>query len=340
MAATIRASTLVSYGEVARSLGLNPAVMLRRVGLDPQALTNPDIRLRAKAFGDLLELSAAETGCETFGLRMAARRRPSDFGALSLLMTHQPTLRAVLETALRYSPLINDTLSLTIEEADGIAVVREELLAGRPGVARQAHELTVGVIVRLFRSVVGDAWRPLSVSFVHPAPEDVTEHRRLLGDGVRFGGAFNGIVCEARDLDRPTPGADPVLAAYAARLVDAVAVGPDRSEVQAVRRAIADLLPAGRASLDQVAARLGLGARTLQRRLEGEGVAFRGLLEEVRSTLARQYVEADDRPMIEVAHLLGYSQPAAFSRWFRGCFGRSPTTARLDVQRRRAAAKS
>lgn len=328
MTPTIRASALASYGEVARSLGLNPAALLRRVGLDPQALTNPDMRLNARAFGELLELSAEEAKCPTFGLRMAEHRKSSDFGPISLLMTHQPTVRDVLATVVRYSELINDTLTLTLEEADWTVVIREDVMAGRPGLARQAHELTVGVMVRIFQSLIGERWRPVSTHFIHPAPADLGDHHRAFGEAVEFGSEFNGLVCDARDLDLANPDADPVLAAYAQRFVESMVTGPGRNSDQAVRAAIAELLPMGRATLDQVGMRLGLGPRTLQRRLAASQTDFRGVLEEVRVALARRFVETSDLPMTDVSHLVGYSQPAAFSRWFLSRFDVPPSVAR------------
>ena len=336
MTPTIRASALASYGEVARSLGLNPAALMRRVDLDPQALSNPDMRLNARAFGELLELSAAEAGCPTFGLRMAEQRRASDFGPLSLLLTHQPTVRDVLATAVRYSALINDTLTLALEETSGTVVIREEVLAVSPILARQAHELTVGVMVRIFQALIGARWRAVSVHFIHPAPEDLSDHRRIFGDAVVFGCDFNGLVCDAQDLDQANPGADPALAAYARRFVDGMVAGTDRSDDHAVRGALADLLPTGRATLEQVAARLGLSPRTLQRRLADTNTDFRRLLEEVRVALATRFVESSTLPLTDVAQLLGYSQPATFSRWFLSRFGAPPSVVRRRAQDGRA----
>ena len=328
MTPTIRASALASYGEVARSLGLNPATLIRRAGLDPQALTNPDMRLNARAFGELLEMSAAEAGCATFGLRMAEHRKASDFGPISLLMRHQPTVRDVLATAVRYSALINDTLTLALEEEGGTVVIREEVLAVSPILARQAHELTVGVMVRIFQALIGARWRAVSVHFIHPAPADLSDHRRMFGDAVVFGDDFNGLVCDTRDLDLANPAADPMLAAYARRFVDDMVSGTRQRDDQAVRSAIADLLPTGRATLDQVAVRLGFTARTLQRRLAENNSDFRSLLEEVRVALATRFVESSNLRLTEVAQLLGYSQPAAFSRWFLSRFGAPPSAFR------------
>jgi AraC-like DNA-binding protein len=328
MAPTVRASALASYAEIARSLGLNPASMMRRVGLDPLALSEPDMRLKAADFGRLLELSAAETGCETFGLRMAQLRRTSDFGALSLLISHQATVRDVLATLARYSDVINEALSLSIDEFGRTAIIREELLAVRGGIARQGDELAVGVIARMLRALLGDRWHPLAVHFVHEPPVDQSEHIRLLCGSVRFNSDFNGLVCDSADLDRPNPGADAVLARHAESLVGQVGPVGARDIETAVRKAMRDLLPDGRATLAQVATRLGIGERSLQRRLADRGLGFRTLLDAVRDDLAQRHVADGSSPLIEVARRLGYSQHAAFTRWHHARFGETPTARR------------
>jgi AraC-like DNA-binding protein len=328
MAPTVRASALASYAEVARSLSLNPVAMMRRVGLDPLALTVPDMRLKAEGFGRLLQLSAAETGCETFGLRMAQLRTMSDFGALSLLISHQATVRDVLATLVRYSDVINEALSLSVDEFGRTAIIREELVGVRGGMARQGDELAVGVIARMLRALIGERWHPLAVHLVHAPPADLTEHLRMLGNVIRFDSDFNGIVCDSTDLDRTNPGADAVLVRHAESLVEQVSPVGMRDIETLVRKALQDLLPGGRATLAQVATRLGLGERSLQRRLTDRGVGFRALLDEVRDELAQRHLADGSSPLIEVERRLGYSQPAAFTRWHRARFGETPSARR------------
>ena len=50
-------------------------------------------------------------------------------------------------------------------------------------------------------------------------PPSLAVHRRVFGQAVEFGHEFNGIVCNAADLDAPNPGADPVMARYTQRLL-------------------------------------------------------------------------------------------------------------------------
>src|SRR5215469_17280225 len=113
MGSLLRAASLSNFSDVAQQMGLAPRVLLREAGLDLSALSDPDIRVSAAAVMRLLDQAAVRSGCETFGLRMAESRRLSDFGAVSLLIAHQPTLREAIDTTIRYRHLMNDALVMS-----------------------------------------------------------------------------------------------------------------------------------------------------------------------------------------------------------------------------------
>ena len=75
---------------------------------------------------------------------MAESRQLSDFGVVSLLISHQPTLRDAIVATIQYRHLINDSLAMQIDEEDTIAILREEVVSPIP--ARQATELAIGVL--------------------------------------------------------------------------------------------------------------------------------------------------------------------------------------------------
>src|SRR5690606_39971262 len=70
----MRAVTLSNYLEVATFAGLDGRRMLRQAGISLEALQHPETRIPASAVVRLLERSAAESGCESFGLLVAERR--------------------------------------------------------------------------------------------------------------------------------------------------------------------------------------------------------------------------------------------------------------------------
>lgn len=324
MAALVRAAALTHFADVVRELGHDPDAALRRAGLRPAQIREPDQLVDARAVIRLLEDTARATGCESLGLRMARSRQLSNFGVVSLLLIHQPTLRHVLLTLIGYMHLVNESVAVQIEDAGRMVILREDLVSAGP--ARQAVELAVGVLWRMCEALLGERWTPDSVSFAHPAPASLAMHKRLFRCRVEFDADFTGIVCRSADLDVPNPSADPGLARYARAMVDALPGARQRSIDQEVRKAIYLMLPSGRATCKAVARGLGLSMRSLQRALDAQGASFSDLLNEVRSDLARRYVGNARYSLGHVATMLGYSTHSAFTRWFGARFGCSPET--------------
>jgi len=325
----VRAASLTNYAEVALSAGLDPNRLLMDAGLSPGMLADPDLKLPAERVAQLLDQSARLSGIESFGLRMAETRQLSNLGPVGLLIRDQPTLRDSIAVLIRYHAALNGSLSLMLEESAGVVVVREEIVVA-PGVpVRQAIEMAIGVLLRLMRRVLGQDWRPRRVCFTHTAPKDIHTHLRVFGPCVEFGHDFNGIVCSRSDLDAKNPSADPLMARYAQRLLDeTVPVDESRSVLEDVRRTVLLLLPSGRCSIDLVSEHLGLVSRTVQRRLAEQGLSFSELVNQIRTELATRYVTQSERPLIDVAALLGFSAPSGFSRWYQGQFGCSPSQSR------------
>ncbi len=322
MSTLVRAAALTHFFEVSRERGLNPLPLLRQVGLSRSLLEDPDQRIPVESAVRLMELAAQASGDEHFGLRMAQGRQVADFGVVSLLISHQPTLRDALRATIEYRHLINDSLALQVEDAGASVILREEVLSGQP--ARQANELAIGVLMRLCAAVMGEDWRPASVNFTHPAPRDSSLHRRFFGCPLAFDSEFNGLVCRAADLDAPNPAAAPALARYAQRFVDSLPHLGEPSLVQEVRKAIYLMLASGHASSAYVAQTLGLSVRTMQRRLAESGVSFGDLVSEVRRELVQRYLENPRHSLVRISQMLGYSSPSAFTRWFVAHFGEAP----------------
>jgi AraC-like DNA-binding protein len=331
MVPLVRAAALTNYKEVATAAGLDALRMLADVGLSPSVLNEPDLRIPAERAGRLLEASAAASGLESFGLRMAETRRLSNLGPVGLLVRDQPTLRESLIVLLRYHALLNGALSLMIEEAAGVVVIREEVIVGSAQPVRQSIELAVGVLLRLMRQFLGADWRPRRVCFTHPPPRDPSTHLRVFGYCVEFNHDFNGIVCAKSDLDAPNPAADPAMARYAQQLLDASldAHGPTLQDD--LRRTILLLLPSGRCTIEQVASNLGIVCRTIQRKLAERGLSFSSLVNDLRVELATRHVTETERPLTEIATLLGFAASSGFSRWYHGQFGRSPSEDRATA---------
>ncbi|MBK9243257.1 MAG: AraC family transcriptional regulator [Burkholderiales bacterium] len=331
-----RSASLTNYAEAARALNVSPLEQLRRVNINPACLTNPDTLVPGSALIQLLENSAQAAGVENFGLRMAEERRISNLGPLAVLLRSQPTMRKALEAMRDYAYLQAEVLSLYFEERDGVLVIHEELMAERPEPMRQATELSLGVLYRTLRALLGDKWHPSAVCFRHSPPRDLSVHRRVFDTRLQFNSSIDGIVCRAVNLDEPLPAYDPENARFLQKLLDVLDTKRVQSSADRVRQLVSVLLPTGRCSIEIVAQHLGLDCRTLQRHLQRDGHSFSEILDSVRYDLAVKYLTNYEQPLKDLAELLGFSELSVFSRWFAHRFGCSATRWRLQQSSARA----
>lgn len=318
-------AVLTNYLNVTQQFDLNPFYLLSSVGLCHSQLQDTKLRIPVDKAITLLEASAHSSGCESFALRMAELRQLSDFGEISLLLSYQHTLRDALKTIGRYRNLLNDALAIYVEESGNTAIIREEVVTPAALYSRQATELAVGTMHRLCSTLLQQKWRPLSAHFTHSAPKDLSIHRRVFGCSLEFGSEFNGLVCNAAELDLVNPLANTAMADHAQRFLDILQNDYEPSLILDIRKTIYLLLPMGRATLDQIAHAHNINVRTLQRRLEAAHTSFSDLINDVRRSLVFRYLKNPNYSLGQVSDILGYSMPSSFTRWFINQFGVSPT---------------
>lgn len=319
----VRSASLNGYVELVQSLGRDPYAFLRSVGLQARFLDDPELLIPRDAARELLEITARATHTEDLALRLAARRRLSALGPISLVLREAATPREALDTLCRYLQLVNASLLLDVEDAGSVVVIREELLP-TPGLQmRQSVELAVGGMFQMLSELTGPQWQPLEVCFTHRPPENAAAHRAFFRRSVKFNQEFNGLVCRASDLAQPRALGDQVAAGFARKYLEAALVERGDSAQQTCRQIMLALLPGGSCTAAELARFLHIDRRTLHRRLAAEGLTFSGLLDEVRMDLAQRHLRESDRPLREVAELLGFTRPSSFSHWFGQRFGRS-----------------
>jgi AraC-like DNA-binding protein len=143
------------------------------------------------------------------------------------------------------------------------------------------------------------------------------------------------LVLHGADLDRPflTYNAE-LLEMLNPQLVSALEERRAQSSIsEQVKWILKRLLAGARPEIEAVARELGLGDRTLQRRIVDDGSTFRQLLLEARQELAREYLNRPEIDVAEVAYLLGYEDSNSFYRAFRTWEGTTPAQLRSALRR-------
>lgn len=325
MTVLTRSAILTNYEPVARSVGLDPFRMLRIAGLPARVLDDPNLMISADDVGILLEESARLSGQQAFGLLLAETRSVANLGMLALVIREEPTLRAALQSCVRYMRLHNAGVQLQLEDAGEVALLHVRANPRRHGAQRQSVEMSIGIGLRILRVLSRDIFRPVSVAFSHGAPTDLAVHRGVLGPMVDFSQDWSGVVCDSRQLNLPIPATDPALNREVKRLLELQLAGHSDDPVERTRQVVRMLLPSGLCSVERIAQHLGLHRRTLNRHLAEAGQNVTAIITEVRAELAGEYLTGSRRKLYEVAELLGFASAGDFSRWFRSRFGQAPS---------------
>jgi AraC-like DNA-binding protein len=98
----------------------------------------------------------------------------------------------------------------------------------------------------------------------------------------------------------------------------------------AVESEVERLLPHGRAQAQTVAKALAVSVRTLSRRLAAEGTTYAEVVDQLRRSLALQYLKDPGMSLSQIGWLLGYEGSTSFNHAFRRWTGRSPSIARNE----------
>jgi AraC-like DNA-binding protein len=320
---------LIGVASLIESYGHDPDSIARRVGLAPSALYRPDIFIEGGVFNDFLEEAALVCGDRFFSLKLAPIQGWHLLGPIWQLIRRAKTVGEVLRTLAAYleshastisSPLMDDDLGISIcFEARWDPKWGRSLNASRV----QVVELACAISVHEIRRLLGSNWRADQVQFRHSAPENPRPLQQVFGDKLRFNQDVNALRVSKADCELP------------------IAVIPDRPTIAAqyetpadlkldipflleVDRAIRLLLNREEASVDRVAESLGISPRTLQHRLKQSDTTYQTLLDIARIDLAVEYLNDSDLNVLAISERVGFTDAAAFSRFFKKHLKMSP----------------
>jgi AraC-like DNA-binding protein len=324
---TVSSRVLATAVHAAEAMGVATAPVLEQLAIDRRSLDDVDGRVPLVLEEALWDALAERAGDPCFGLAASAHARPEAFDVIGHALRACVTLDDLLRVASRFNRLTHDVAELRIATARDETRVAHGFRGSARGASRHAIDFTFGTLVRVARSLTRVDVRPLRVAFRHSAPASTSPYRALFQCEVQFRADEDAFTLRHSDLSLPIASADgglrDVLLRHAEVLLARLPPIDDET-VMRTRTLLAAELRGGDPSLEAIAKKMHMSARTLQRRLDDAGTSHQALLDALRSEMAISYL-ADERIGIsEVAFMLGYSEPSAFQRAFKRWTGTTP----------------
>lgn len=298
-------------------------------------------RVPLHAFVGLFDRAARIAGDPRLGLSVGLGMAPGDYGRWVRFALQAPTLGGAVSRLARCLVLhqVGGTLALE-HRADGTVLwsYAQSVVSGAAAMQHNDHVLPV--MARVVRAYCGADWVPIRFKSSAPDPGDAAAREQATGAPWRFAAPASGIVLLASALlaRRQSPigqGADWI---SSREVLAEIGLSRGEGEGDRLGAIVALRLLDGDTDIDGAARLAGLGRRTLQRRLDAEGLTYRTLLDRVRMDRARALMHETGAPLSEIADLVGYSDPAHFTRAFRRRFGLSPSADRATASLRPPAA--
>lgn len=320
----IRIAPVIPIPDLLSERGIDPAAVFATVGLGLDALADPDNPVPFTAVGRLIDRCTELTGCRHFGLLLGERGGPGTLGLVGLLMQHSADVEAALRNAILYLHLHDRGAVVTLRARDGVASVGYALYGPPVGSSDQIADAALAITCNVLRALCGADWAASEVLLAHRRPADSRPYQRFFRAPVRFDAAENAVRFPAKWLRHPLPDTSPDLRAMVHGQLAWLDARYGTDFPAKVRRMVRTLLVSGECSADHVAGLFAMQRRTLSRRLQAEGATFEGILDEIRSQAAREFLRHTEMSIAQISSVVGYADVSAFTRAFRRWTGATP----------------
>jgi AraC-like DNA-binding protein len=307
--------TLVGYQ-------VDPALVLERAGI--RRTDNPDARVPATKLRAFWREALLATGDPCFGFAVGQAVLPPNLHAVGYALLASRNLRDGLHRLARYDRMLNTGWDIGLAESgDTLEVTIREARAGT--MPQEGLDAIFCAIVTLCRAVTSADFHPQRIAMSRARPPCATKLGAFFGCEVVYGADHDALWFDRQKATETLPRQNPSVARATDAVVERYLANFERHDiVRQTGAAIAELLPRGAPSRTEVAGRLELSERTLHRRLAGAGRTFRELLDETRHKLALEYLAERKHSLLEIAFLLGFTDPSNFARAFRRWEGVGP----------------
>ena len=313
-----------------KSAGVPVAPLLRRAGLTPELIDEPEERLSVQSQIAILDEAAIALKDDCLGFTLARDFDLREIGLLYYVMASSQTLGEALKRLARYSKATNEAIMFGYREGNRLIISLS--YSGVPRHSdRHQVEFCMFAAIRICRMLTGQNLVPQHFTIAHHRSGGTSEMTRFVGTKVQFGADTDEFALNIDARELPLIHSDNYLNDLLLKYCESTLAHRrgDLSQLRTrVENAISSLLPHGRVILGDVARSLGMSERTLARKLSDEGLNFTEILQQMRHDLAVRYLDDRKLHVSKIAWLLGFHEVSAFTHAFKRWTGKTPSQMR------------
>ncbi|MEL6656910.1 MAG: AraC family transcriptional regulator ligand-binding domain-containing protein [Bacteroidota bacterium] len=321
---------VLNVADFARKQGADYEALIALSGYGEEFLSQPDSTIDRQAYSRVVEEAVEMTNDAFIGLHMGEGLGLAAAGLIGQITQTSATVLQALEYCCSFANLGCSELPMELVPSGDYYKIR--LRANplweqeSPAAYRHTAEGVLAFTLRECRDLTRLEMPAYAIHLPWDAPTDTSEYQRVFGTTVQFKQEEFAIILHRNQVEAAVTTADYQLLRLLVTHAEerSAQLRQTKAFADVVRQSMIQLIEPAFPSIEQVAKHLNLSLRTLQRRLQEEGVSYKNLLEEVRKDFALSYLRNPELTVGEIAYLLGYRETSAFSRACKRWIGQSP----------------
>lgn len=308
----------ILYGAAQRGARLND--LCEAIGISISDLGDSEFKVPFQQSALTWEYCVKQTKDNLLGLHLGETATMSVLGLVGNLMQSCPNLLSAFETMTHYIDLATDMIQFEVKKTSSEIILMYNpaplYLSAYPVSARQSVEQSMAGTLHVFSLLSERKIKPLRATFKHKRGGDLSEYHRALCGDVQFSQPGNHLVFSKEVLHAPVVSHDKSLVAFFEKILQEKKSLHKLTLTEKIKQLMRTDFQGHIPTLEAVATRLNMTSRTLQRKLESEGVSFRLIINGVQKETADELFKRKGN-VNQIANLLGYSDPSAFRRAYK-----------------------
>jgi len=301
---------------------VSPQQVCQLSAIDYEIFTKESSGLSAKQLNDLWKNAEYLCRDPLFGLHFGESLQLAALGIVGEIIKTSNTVGEALTVAAGLVPLITDSFAFEVERARGsIKIFLHEKESG-DDVATKKHlaDLLLVFTIHELDGLTLEKIQPRNVRLPFLSTT-LREYSRVLRcDPTRAN--YYQLEFSNHYWDLPIITASYELQSFLVKMLSVTTAGAPDSFEKKVREFVTKNSYQSLISLEDVAANFSLTPRSLQRKLQSQGITFQQIADDARKSMALNLLKSGKYQVKEISAMLGYNELSAFSRAFKRWTGK------------------
>jgi AraC-like DNA-binding protein len=315
------------YLDMAAARGVAAETVLQTAGLRANLLADPSGRVSPQEYVQLVKTVVLLTGDEGIGFDVGEHQPLTAHGSLGYALMCCSSVAEAVIVLQRFWHVRGRGIRMTsMQQGEWLIFEFKEEMAMDPAVRRVLFDAMMSGFYHSLRFALGETAHIGELWFDYVAPDYMSRYSHRLPP-IRYQMPVSQlrvpISINQRRLLMANPEALALAIAQCER--ESVLLEQTQSDVLTNARNVLLLSEHGYPHPDELASRLYMSTRTLRRRLHMQGSSYQQLLDDARRRDALALLDKANLEIQKVAALLGYNNPANFTRAFKEWTGRTPS---------------